>query len=1382
MRKLNIILLAFVITIGAMFWAFWRGLQTEYVASYVSNRVSVFISKYISSDLQFERLSFDLFPPAINIHHLKFVSESSKIKELEFDIGELQLSVGFLDFFSSHPTISRVSLNETVIQVNESKLSEEYKKGDSVYSYLETKINSLPDTPDSDFIKRLKEIPRVEELRMMLIKEFPVIVQAVSINDFYIKRSNDHIGIKNFDAILSDTNIDVRFRFENLDLMPLTNKKFPLLINEVHGGLRYFKDKIRINSLGVRAGLNHVLLHGNLLNISPNLEKITADGTLNGMLSLTDVSEFSGIHDVLGVTKGQAELKGKISGFLKDITLVTDTLIHEFDSSVAYAKKVQAEVSFNKNLIKINKGYLKDENQYLALNKPFELYNLTIDKMVSTPIDVSAKFIKTDNMFRSIWSFMHPLGGELSGRLTVEHQNKNFIFKTQSELELKDFKLAFPSKTTGKEAKILSNPNLKIPRATFTYQYNIGNFVVDSEVRTHTSQLIAKGDINKDSVSIHSSVAKIKLEEFGPVAGIALAGAADVKFSAEGPLDDVHFILDGPINQFKFIDFNFGDINSKIELGLKDFFMEVTNGVGKHEGTEYSAKGMLDLNTFDINFDVNFAKTNYADTLKIYWPLLKDLKYLPKEVLGDFKNKFKITGKADPDKMIVHGEAVSKRLTYLQEDFKSLSISYVYQDSILNVNNINLIKESGGLVGHYTYNKNNGDYWFDGNFNQVSLDEFSHYRNLPFKMNGYLWGHLEGGKKDGKIDYNGNANIKKTSVDNEKLDDSKLVFDLNEDILTFELKLLGNFINGNGVIDFAQSPNESSHKSLVNLDVRTARPNVILNAFIGKTLNTNYLDGFLSAKVNSNFNLNRLDELSTTLLVEDAHFSIAHKRINLVSGANQIAINSGNLENVNLKFSGDQNEFSINGNGNFRNNFFLTGVLNFDAVLLESMFKGIIASSGSIINQFKVYGNSNSTNYELISKSSNLFLHHEEIPTIFNNINYLVNADEERLTIEHLDANLTSGTMRVLGDIYWGQSHKVNLTYLLENAGFNYLGKTAVTATGRGEITGDNKPYLVSGDINVVRASIQNELEDFGSSDKFNKENLKYLPLKRGQKKEQLVRFNVNLDATNPIYVKNSMAELNFLGATVLKGTPDSPKMGGRLNIVSGSSRFFFKSNDFMLSRGSVIFNENEVDINPELDFLASSTLAEYTIHMRIFGKAKNVNVELSSEPALSQVDILSLITLGYTNDLSQNLGASEKTAAASAGLGGLLFDRFKINEGLKNSLGVKLSLSSEFREGAAGGNMLKGRGSSSTGSSGNNVRSGTKVELRKKVSEAVDLSVSSTVGSSIGQRQSMNLNYNFNKVMAAEGVYEVRTNDEGVEDVVATSLGGDLKFKWTFK
>jgi translocation and assembly module TamB len=71
---------------------------------------------------------------------------------------------------------------------------------------------------------------------------------------------------------------------------------------------------------------------------------------------------------------------------------------------------------------------------------------------------------------------------------------------------------------------------------------------------------------------------------------------------------------------------------------------------------------------------------------------------------------------------------------------------------------------------------------------------------------------------------------------------------------------------------------------------------------------------------------------------------------------------------------------------------------------------------------------------------------------------------------------------------------------------------------------------------------------------------------------------------------------------------------------------------------------------------------------------------------------------------------------------------------------------------------------------------------VKKRLDEALSLSVSSTMGGSIGQRQSMNLNYSINKTLQLEGVYELKTNAEGEEDIIDTSVGGDVKLRWTFK
>lgn len=45
-----------------------------------------------------------------------------------------------------------------------------------------------------------------------------------------------------------------------------------------------------------------------------------------------------------------------------------------------------------------------------------------------------------------------------------------------------------------------------------------------------------------------------------------------------------------------------------------------------------------------------------------------------------------------------------------------------------------------------------------------------------------------------------------------------------------------------------------------------------------------------------------------------------------------------------------------------------------------------------------------------------------------------------------------------------------------------------------------------------------------------------------------------------------------------------------------------------------------------------------------------------------------------------------------------------------------------------------------------------------------------------------MKLNYDLGNNLSLEGVYELRTSEDGEENINANSLGGDIKYLWTFR
>ena len=180
-----------------------------------------------------------------------------------------------------------------------------------------------------------------------------------------------------------------------------------------------------------------------------------------------------------------------------------------------------------------------------------------------------------------------------------------------------------------------------------------------------------------------------------------------------------------------------------------------------------------------------------------------------------------------------------------------------------------------------------------------------------------------------------------------------------------------------------------------------------------------------------------------------------------------------------------------------------------------------------------------------------------------------------------------------------------------------------------------------------------------------------------------------------------------------------------------------------------------------------------------IKGESSNYDIDLSSTPALSREDILSLLTLGFTGEVSKDLEDAQRASLSSVGIGSLIFDKFQINKGLQSSLGLSVSVAPEILDSEE--SLLRGR-STSEGGGATRVRTASKIQVQKKLNDELDLSVSSTVGGSIQQRQEMNLNYKLNKNFSVQGIYELKSFEDEQEVQDPNSVGLDLKFRMNFK
>ena len=119
--------------------------------------------------------------------------------------------------------------------------------------------------------------------------------------------------------------------------------------------------------------------------------------------------------------------------------------------------------------------------------------------------------------------------------------------------------------------------------------------------------------------------------------------------------------------------------------------------------------------------------------------------------------------------------------------------------------------------------------------------------------------------------------------------------------------------------------------------------------------------------------------------------------------------------------------------------------------------------------------------------------------------------------------------------------------------------------------------------------------------------------------------------------------------------------------------RFILKTSSFILKNGSIVFNERGLG-QPHISFSSTSKIHDYEINLEGAGHPDDFNLKLTSEPELSEREIISLLVTGVTGKSKDYLSGGGESEAAFWGVGMFIFDRFRINQELNSSLGLNLS------------------------------------------------------------------------------------------------------------
>jgi translocation and assembly module TamB len=216
----------------------------------------------------------------------------------------------------------------------------------------------------------------------------------------------------------------------------------------------------------------------------------------------------------------------------------------------------------------------------------------------------------------------------------------------------------------------------------------------------------------------------------------------------------------------------------------------------------------------------------------------------------------------------------------------------------------------------------------------------------------------------------------------------------------------------------------------------------------------------------------------------------------------------------------------------------------------------------------------------------------------------------------------------------------------------------------------------------------------------------------------------------------------------IVKGTVSQPILFGRLESKEGV--FYFRNNEFKIIHASADFIDPN-RLNPVFDIMAETSIKNYTVKLNLDGQVEHFNLNLSSTPPLEEMDILSLLTVGYVGKESKGLKGGVSTGAATSVLAGTLQEVF--DERLKTVTGLdRIQVGSYL--------------SKTTGSVEPQV-----TVSKRLLGDKVFVTYSNVLGSTTVGEQIFKLEYFLDRNISLIGV-----SDE------IGSVGGDIKFRFEFK
>lgn len=1227
------------------------------------------------------------------------------------------------------------------------------------FDLSKVKIGLLPpniEIENLDFL--IKKSPEVKKISIEKVKIYPEILRLLSfdlrVKNIYVVGLN--LNIK--ETKTQSKKIDIKFKYEDLINIPIKNiyiedSKVAYNSTEIDIGYldlrkkwnhyEFFSDlnKIRISKELPEVQINRLALEVRKNNIQLNkLVLISGDSYVQlGFeinkpfdeklleLNFFDSTEVR-LTSKLNLKSFKPLLEKHIKLNIKNLSGIAQLLLFKSGKS----KKTELEfnleaenLTFNNYFAeklstngKVNKKQLK-ANVFKLINKNLELTskNLILNKIEN---NIS---IKSEGQISKF---------EVGGFLTQNLNQKNIPIHVPGEVIYRcggnlvpnlGLKCELEGKIQslhvwGDSKQASATTIVKLPSQTFKAQASVyDTFMSFSSFNEFkNSQVAFTGEVDYiKGFNVSYSSDFFNFSDLISLANIPLEGFGNIKGTTRGSSRWGEFNLRADISNLAFFKYNLGQVVGDISYKKQNLYFD-------------NLRSVIGDSMIEAEVDFNLKKSYLKAKAKSKSIEIQDILFAIKEIAVP---PIYLSGEGNLD-LEVEGPLNLGKMTYdIKGDFAD---GIIYKDRFKNLTLAIKAKE-GEVVAQNQLVYLGDTLNIEGQVNpkgmvdiiavgdSLNLSRINAIKDLGIEMSGLAQVQVQ--FKDYILNPSVTGKFKSANVIEEydRLGGSEFNFVIHKNFSEIDGSLFNKAMVGE-----AHLPHNSEAPFLMNMELYKFDPFMFIRLFDSKISKVGS-NTEISGKINVGAPVFKINKINGNFLLSEINLKAERSSLRLKSPSD-LKIKNGVLngrltfldQNLNqLKVLLSETKNSIKGKISL--GFLRTLVPSVDEIqgLLE------ISSEFQVLPYFKFTSGKGLLN--------NLSLKIENLAHSFKDLSANLEFAQKNILITNLQGLFANGPISGAGKVYFTNGIGVLLTGRADRLNLNIPEDFRTTVSGDYEFKGEGFPYTLSGDFIVNDGLFKME---FGasSSEQFVVQPSPYLP--SSKLSVSPLNLDLNIQTAKPIVIENSYIDGSATADLNLKGQPSAPIFKGQIRLTN-DSKVIFQSNKFNVNSGLVTFNsvspENgaiNLDANARIKDFVDILEREYDIRMLVQGTGRNPQITFSSQPNLSEPQILSFLAFGMleNNSLNQEISLGDQQAQTGYQIGGI-FLKNKFAKDIQDRLGVQFNFTSSYE----------------------NQDVSPKVIVEKKFNSKFSLSGSRTLGAF--QKNTVRGEYKINKKLSIIGLYE---------------------------